>query len=86
MPSGSRAPPRCQDATTRTRDGSVAQRLGDEREVGVERLGDVVGERAQERLADDARRPGGDRAQQVALPGGGAGVGDGRFEEGGQDE
>jgi hypothetical protein len=65
--------------------GVGADRFGYEREVGVERLGDVVRERAQERLADDPSRPGGDGAQQVALPGGVAGVGDGRFEEGGQD-
>jgi hypothetical protein len=63
----------------------MAHRLGHEREVGVERLGDVVGQRAQERLADDARGPGRDGAQEIALPGGVAGVGDGRFEEGGQD-
>jgi len=58
-------------------------RLGDEREVGVERLGDVVRERAQERFADDAGGAGRDGAQKVALAGRGAGVGDG-FEEGGQ--
>jgi hypothetical protein len=55
----------------------VLQRLGHERDLGVERLGDVVRERAQERLADDAGRAGGDSAQQVALAGGGASVGDG---------
>jgi hypothetical protein len=61
----------------------VIQGLGHERDLGVERLGDVVGERAQERLADDPRRAGRDRPQQVALAGYGAGAGDG-FEEGGQ--
>jgi hypothetical protein len=44
----------------------------------------VMGERAQERLADDSRRAGRDRAEQVALPGVRAGVGDGGFEKGGQ--
>jgi hypothetical protein len=77
----------------------VLGRLGDEGEVGVERLGDVVDERAKEGVADDPGRPGGDGAQQVAsrrgptgvgrgreatLPGGRSGVGRGRFEEGGQ--
>jgi hypothetical protein len=77
----------------------VLGRLGDEREVGVERLGDVVDERAEKGFADDSRRAGGDGAQQVAspgggggvaggpdvaLPGGGSGVGSGGFEEGGQ--
>jgi hypothetical protein len=61
----------------------LADRLRDEREVGVERLRDVVGERPQERLADDPGGAGRDRAQQVALAGG-AGVGEGWFEESGQ--
>jgi hypothetical protein len=63
----------------------VLGRLGDEREVRVERLGDVVDERAQEGLADDSGRAGGDGAQEVASPGGGSGVGGGWFEESGQD-
>jgi hypothetical protein len=44
----------------------------------------MVGERAQERLADDARCAGRDGAEQVALPGVRVGVGDGWFEESGQ--
>jgi hypothetical protein len=63
----------------------VLRRLGDEREVRVERLGDVVDEGAEEGLADDSGRAGGDGAQKVASPGGGKGVGGGRFEKGGQD-
>ena len=58
-------------------------RLRDERDLGVEGLGDVVRERAQEGLADDARGPGRDRPQQVALPGVAPGPGT-EFEEGGQ--
>jgi hypothetical protein len=61
----------------------VLERLGHERDLGVERLGDVVGEGAQEGLTDDSRRSGRDRPQKVALAGCGAGAGDG-FEEGGQ--
>jgi hypothetical protein len=63
----------------------VLGRLRDEREVRVERLRDVVDEGAEEGLADDSGRAGGDGAQEVASPGGGSGVGGGRFEEGGQD-
>jgi hypothetical protein len=62
----------------------VLGRLGDERELGVERLGDVVDEGAQERLADDSGGAGGDGAQQVTAFGGGCGVRGGGFEESGQ--
>jgi hypothetical protein len=58
--------------------------LRDERDLGVEGLGDVVRERAQERLADDARRPGRDRPQEVPLADCVPGSGGGRFEESGQ--
>ena len=58
--------------------------LRDERDLGVEGLGDMVRERAQERLADDARRPGRDRPQQVPLPGVAPGPGCGRLKESGQ--
>ena len=65
--------------------GSVVQRLRDERDLGIEGLGDVVRERAEERLADDSGRPGRHHPQQVALTGNVAGARDG-FEEGGQVE
>jgi hypothetical protein len=45
----------------------------------------VVDEGAEEGLADDSGRAGGDGAKEVTAPGGGKGVGSGRFEEGGQD-
>jgi hypothetical protein len=62
---------------------AVIDRLGHERELGVERFGDVVDERAQERLADDPGRPRRDGPEEVALSGGGAGAGR-RLEEGRQ--
>jgi hypothetical protein len=64
----------------------VLERLGHEREIRVERLGDVVGERAQERLADDACGPGRDGPEEIALAGDGVGAAGGGFENGGQGE
>ena len=57
--------------------GAVLDQLGDERDLGVQRAGELVHEPAQERGADDARGAGGEAAEEVALAdlGGGGGHG-----------
>jgi hypothetical protein len=44
--------------------------LAEERELGAERGREVADQGAQERVADDARRPAGEAAQEVALASG----------------